>query len=333
MPTPFPLYAGWKLRKATADEPGIGQRVRTPSWKTSIASPLPFSTEELFLQATGLIVKNGRKSRSVDDVYGGLRTQSQRNAIDALVAEENRKLQPLHPGLEWKLAGLRPRKRHLTYYATDTAYIVVILKTEVIQWPRGPGASLPRPPPFPEPAAGPMPGGGGGGPPQGPLQGPMPFPAPGAPQANPPPLGADFIGQLRPGHTGRRPGAAAAAPLHQHFPFPAFRDAGKGKAAARPSLASSSTSDDSSELHYSRSRRRRRSRREPETDEKRRAASATLREFERSQRTQGIPLDLDPDEDGDDFAENLLEEWTQTVDLAPRRAQTWAGVQRSPPLT
>jgi hypothetical protein len=149
------LYAGWKLRKATGEDHGTRQRIRTASWKISVVTPLNFSKEELHLQVIGFMAQNAKRKRTLQDAYDGLRTQSQRDVITVLIDREDRRLQVWHPHLQWKLAALRAKPRKITYLATDIAFMIVVMKTEPRLFPgRGVGPppwSPVRPPPLPLP--------------------------------------------------------------------------------------------------------------------------------------------------------------------------------------
>jgi hypothetical protein len=126
-----PHYAGWTLQKATADGPKSGRHVQIASWKVPVIMPLTFSSEELFLQVTGFVAKNARTGQTLRDIYNGLRTQGQRDAIRRLISHQNQLLQRDSPQLEWKLAGLRYRARQATVFNKETVLLLVILKTQL----------------------------------------------------------------------------------------------------------------------------------------------------------------------------------------------------------
>jgi hypothetical protein len=120
-----PRYAGWRLKKRNAG------RTENGRWRSSAAAPLLFSSEELFLQVANQIADNGRKGRTLQDVYDRLESQSERNVIDRLITRQNKILQQHEPLLEWKLAGLRSQMRSLNWYLKETTMLFVILKTEI----------------------------------------------------------------------------------------------------------------------------------------------------------------------------------------------------------
>lgn len=124
------LYAGWRLRKATGEDNIPQRRIRTPSWKISVATPLNFSNEELHLQATSFMMQQAKRKRTLQDAYSALKTQSQRDVIIDLLDRENRRLHARYPNQQWTLAALRAEPRKITRHATHIAYLVVIMKME-----------------------------------------------------------------------------------------------------------------------------------------------------------------------------------------------------------
>ena len=91
-----PCYKAWTFRKLTVDEMKVHlgkPNVQFLSWQHLAAVPSTYSNEELFLQVVDLIAENAKKGRTLQDVYNGLRTRKQRQAIDVLIEDQNQLLQ------------------------------------------------------------------------------------------------------------------------------------------------------------------------------------------------------------------------------------------------
>ena len=121
-----PHYTGWEIKYA----------VKSAAHNWIVPNiPLPFSNEDLFLQAVGMRADYVKRGQTLQELYDDMKDPP-RQAVDRLIYQQNRAFQQANAPLEWKLAGLEPRIRLVKDSDQKIKYLFVILKTE---WKLPPG--------------------------------------------------------------------------------------------------------------------------------------------------------------------------------------------------